>query len=80
MRRLDARLCKWLAALELLAVLGAFAQPAYAYVDPGSGLLAFQIISTTFAGMIFMLRGRVRTLLHGAASRLRFKSSRDARS
>jgi hypothetical protein len=43
----------------MLAVLCALAQPAYAYVDPGSGLLALQIISTTFAGMIFLLRRRL---------------------
>ena len=49
--------------LQIVAVLCALAQPAYAYVDPGSGLLAFQIISTTFAGMIFMLRRRLRAVL-----------------
>jgi hypothetical protein len=49
--------------VEMLAVLCALAQPAYAYVDPGSGLLALQIISSTFAGMIFLLRRRVRGFL-----------------
>ena len=48
-----------LMVLQILAVLNAFAQPAYAYVDPGSGLLAFQIISSTLAGIIFLLRKRL---------------------
>jgi hypothetical protein len=47
---------------QVLAVLCALAQPAYAYVDPGSGFLAIQMISTTFAGMIFMARKRLRSL------------------
>ncbi len=51
-----------LVTLQILAVLGAFEQPAHAYVDPGSGLLAFQILSTTFAGFIFILRRRVHKL------------------
>lgn len=43
---------------QMLAVIFSFTQPAYAYVDPGSGLFALQIISTTFAGLIFVLRRR----------------------
>lgn len=61
------RLLRWLYAplalslmtLQILAVLCAFEQPAHAYVDPGSGLLALQILGTTFAGFIFMVRRRV---------------------
>jgi hypothetical protein len=51
--------------LQILAVLGAVEKPAYAYVDPGSGLLAFQILSTTFAGFIFILRRRVHLFFKG---------------
>jgi len=51
-----------LITLQILAVLGALEQPAHAYADPGSGLLAFQILSTTFAGFIFILRRRVHQL------------------
>jgi hypothetical protein len=51
-----------LAILQIVAVLCAVAQPACAYVDPGSGLLAFQIICTTFAGIIFMIRKRISQL------------------
>ena len=51
-----------LVVLQVIAVLCALAKPAYAYVDPGSGLLAFQILSTTFAGFLFMVRRRIRNL------------------
>lgn len=46
--------------LQVMSVLCALSKPAYAYVDPGSGLLAFQIVSTTFAGFLFMIRRRIR--------------------
>jgi hypothetical protein len=45
-----------------LAVLSTVSQRAYGYVDPGSGLLAFQIIGTAFAGMTFLIRKRLRLL------------------
>ena len=48
--------------LLVLVVLCALAKPAYGYVDPGSGLLAFQVISTTFAGVGFLIRKRIRSL------------------
>jgi hypothetical protein len=63
MRRVLAVLIHCLTAVQGLMVFSALTRPAYAYADPGSGLLAFQIISTTFAGMIFILRSRLRTLL-----------------
>jgi len=48
--------------LLVLVVLCALAKPAYGYVDPGSGLLALQVISTTFAGVGFLIRKRIRSL------------------
>ena len=51
-----------LAVIQILAVFCALAQPAYAYVDPGSGLFTLQVISTTFAGIIFFIRRKVRCL------------------
>jgi hypothetical protein len=69
-----------LTALLLLAMLCMLAQPAYAYVDPGSGLFAFQIISTTFAGMIFMLRGRLRSLVRSLTLRSVAKTEKVAKS
>jgi len=65
-RKLSGKLLAVLAislmVLQMLAVLCALAQPAYAYADPGSGLLAIQFMSTTFAGIVFMLRRRLRQL------------------
>jgi hypothetical protein len=51
-----------LSIIQILAVLCSLAQPAYAYVDPGSGLFTLQIISTTFAGIIFFIRRKFRCL------------------
>jgi hypothetical protein len=69
MRWMVASLDLSLTALLFLAAFCALAQPAYAYVDPGSGLFAFQIISTTLAGMIFMLRKRLRSLIRSMTLR-----------
>jgi len=41
-------------------VLNVTAQPAHAYVDPGSGLFLFQVAGSTFAGTLFLLRKRIR--------------------
>jgi len=43
-----------------LIALNSIAKTAYAYVDPGSGLLLIQIIGSTFAGMTFILRKHIR--------------------
>lgn len=48
--------------LLVLVVLCALAKPAYGYVDPGSGLFALQVITTTFAGVGFLVRKRLRNL------------------
>jgi hypothetical protein len=39
--------------------------PAHAYIDPGSGLLAYQTISAFMTGVIFYFRQRIRRALHG---------------
>jgi hypothetical protein len=51
-----------LLVLQFLFVLSALSEPAYAYVDPGSGLFALQVMSTTVAGVIFVIRRRLRML------------------
>jgi hypothetical protein len=66
-------------AILILAAVCAVAQPAYAYVDPGSGLLACQIISTTFAGMVFMLRRRLHELLRSMTLRSGSKDERNTK-
>jgi uncharacterized membrane protein (DUF4010 family) len=79
MRWLYAGLNFSLTVFSILAVLCAFAQPAYAYVDPGSGLFAFQIISTTVAGMIFMLRRRLHGLIRSLTMHSGPKSEKAAK-
>jgi hypothetical protein len=46
----------------LVALSFAFERQAYAYVDPGSGLLIFQGISAVFSGALFYFRRRLRNL------------------
>lgn len=50
-------------AIWIFAVINLIAQPAYAYVDPGSGLLALQIIGSTIVGATFLIRKRIRQML-----------------
>ncbi len=60
------RVCRLLlivtGVLQFVALVFAFEKPAYAYADPGSGLLLLQIVSSTVAGGIFVLRARLRKL------------------
>ena len=46
----------------LVALSFAFERQAYAYVDPGSGLLIFQGISAVFSGALFYFRRRLKSL------------------
>jgi Na+/proline symporter len=48
------------AVIWLFAALCVVARPAYAYVDPGSGFLMLQIVSSTFVGITFLIRKRIR--------------------
>ena len=47
---------------QLCLLLIAFARPAYAYADPGSGLLMVQIGGSMVAGVLFYIRHKVRRL------------------
>ena len=49
--------------LELSILAIAFEQCAYAYIDPGSGLLICQMGGSMLAGAIFVLRRKLRRLL-----------------
>lgn len=55
-----------LASIELLVLLAVFTKPAYGYVDPGSGLLAFQVGGSMLAGGLFILRSKIRKLFRMA--------------
>ncbi len=64
MRSMYAALYGTFVAVWFVLILNALSQPAYAaYVDPGTGLFAFQMISSTLAGMGFLLRRRIRQFL-----------------
>ncbi len=39
--------------------LGTSAKALYAYADPGTGLMAIQILGATFAGFLFLIRKRI---------------------
>lgn len=49
--------------LEVWIFLIAAAQPAHAYVDPGSGLLVFQVGGSMLAGALFIMRAKIRKML-----------------
>lgn len=49
-------------AVWFFGVINLIAVPAHAYVDPGSGLLALQIIGSTLAGAMFLIRKRIRDM------------------
>ncbi len=55
---------KYLAAtaLLMLALSFTFERRAYAYIDPGSGLLIFQGISAVVSGTLFYFRRRLKAL------------------
>jgi hypothetical protein len=51
-----------LSIFQLLVLFAATVKPAHAYVDPGSGLLFFQVGGSMLAGALFVLRARLRKL------------------
>lgn len=54
------------AVLWLAMLLCTLAEPARAYVDPGSGLLAYQVAGSVVTGFLFLLRQQIRRLFRGA--------------
>ena len=48
----------------LLGLVLLFEQPAYAYADPGTGLLAIQAAGSALVATGWYLRRRIYTLLH----------------
>jgi hypothetical protein len=51
-------------ALVVVGVLLLFQQPAYAYTDPGTGLLAIQAVGSALIATGWYLRRKIYTLLH----------------
>jgi hypothetical protein len=51
-----------LAIAQFITLAMAFQKPAYAYADPGSGLLLLQIAGSMAAGALFIVRSKLRKL------------------
>jgi hypothetical protein len=49
----------------LICMIGATERTAYAYVDPGSGLLALQSFAAVAASFGYVMRRKIRTLFRG---------------
>lgn len=62
-----------LQAIPLLLILAGalllFEQPAYAYTDPGTGLLAIQAAGSAMVAVGWYLRRKIYALFHRGASR-----------
>jgi hypothetical protein len=52
----------------VIALSFSFQRTAYAYVDPGSSLLAFQSISAVITGTLFYFRRRLKSLLRRSST------------
>jgi hypothetical protein len=52
----------FLGLIQIVLFLAAAVKPAHAYVDPGSGLLFFQMGGSMLAGALFVLRAKLRKL------------------
>lgn len=57
-----------LTACLVLALTCLFERPAYAYIDPGSGILACQAIGAFFTGTLFYFRRRIRNFFRARSS------------
>jgi hypothetical protein len=60
LRRLSRIVLILLAAAQVAALAIAFQRPAYAYADPGSGLLFLQVAGSMLAGALFIVRSKLR--------------------
>lgn len=60
MRNLSRVVLVLLAVAQVAALAVAFQRPAYAYADPGSGLLFVQVAGSMLAGALFIVRSKLR--------------------
>jgi hypothetical protein len=60
--------CLSLSILICLCMLGATERQAFAYVDPGSGLLALQSLASVAAAFGYFMRRRIRLLFSRSAA------------
>jgi hypothetical protein len=61
LRRFPASVLFLLLLGQIVGLFLAFEQTAQAYVDPGSGLMALQILGASVAGTFYLLRNRARS-------------------
>ena len=60
MRSLSRTLLVLLGVAQFITLAIAFQKPAYAYADPGSGLLFLQVAGSMAAGALFIVRSKLR--------------------
>ena len=74
---------KWLyrasVVIWFFALLCAAQRPAYAYVDPGSGIFLLQVISSVFVGFTFLIRKRIREFFNRFAFSKKEAAGNDAK-
>jgi hypothetical protein len=66
MRWRFAYLCISVAMLFCLAI--SMEEKAYAYIDPGSGLLILQSVGGFFAGVLYLVRKHIKALIFRSTS------------
>ena len=64
MRILGKNIYYALVVVWVFAALCITARPAYAYVDPGSGLFFLQVVGSTLLGFTFLVRKRLSQLFN----------------
>jgi hypothetical protein len=69
-RHLFRTLLILLAVGQFVTLAIAFQKPAYAYADPGSGLLFLQVAGSMVAGALFIVRSKLRKLFHRGQSHM----------
>lgn len=62
LRRFSRIVLVLLAVAQVTALAIAFQRPAYAYADPGSGLLFLQVAGSMLAGALFIVRSKLRRI------------------
>ena len=70
MRSFSRTLLILLAGAQFITLAVAFQKPAYAYADPGSGLLFLQVAGSMAAGALFIFRSKLRKLFHLGKNRV----------
>lgn len=66
-----------LSGICFFAFLCASARPALAYVDPGSGLLLYQITGSLLTGFLFVCRKRLRRMLGFLSGLVKGRANRE---